>query len=101
MMGSMLPRDDGLFPFQLHLLVCVGARCNGEGVGEAIRSDLKALNKERGNKERIRVCSSSCLDLCDHGPNIVSWPSGETFVGMTLESARDVYARLAPKENHP
>ena len=88
----MQSRADGRFPYELQILVCVGKRCNGEGVGEAIREDLKAHNKELGNKGRVRVCSVSCLDLCDEGPNVVIWPEGTTAGGQTLESARRLYA---------
>ena len=88
----MQSRDDGRFPYEHQILVCVGKRCNGEGVGEAIREDLKTHNKEVGNKPRVRVCSVSCLDLCDEGPNVVVWPAGTVHGGQTLASARQLYA---------
>ena len=91
-------RPDGLFPFEKQILVCIGKRCNENGAGEEIRQELKSLNKEKGNKERIRVCSTSCLDLCDEGPNIVVWPEGRTSGNQTLEKARRLYEACAAGE---
>lgn len=63
------------YPFEKHFLVCVGKRCNdsdhGKDRGECIHAELKDLNKQAGRKSKVRVCQVSCLDLCDHGPNMV------------------------------
>lgn len=91
----MDPRADGLFPYERQILVCIGKSCNENGIGEEIRQELKSLNKEVGNKERIRVCSVSCLDLCDGGPNIVLWPGGRTMGRQTREKARRLYEECA------
>jgi (2Fe-2S) ferredoxin len=83
------------YPFERHVLVCTGGRCNapanGEDRGEVIRSELKDLNRRLGNKARVRVCSTSCLDLCDYGPNIVVWPQGRVYSHLDRDSARRVY----------
>jgi len=71
------------YQFEHHFLVCTGARCNredrGDERGEKIQEMLKDLNKERGRKATVRVCKVSCLDLCDHGPNMIHYPSGEVY----------------------
>ncbi len=63
------------YPREKLFFVCTGPRCNnpdrGEERGEVIREDLKALNKSLGRKPIARVCATSCLDLCDFGPNMV------------------------------
>lgn len=82
------PRD---FPYERHVLVCVGPRCTERGGGEETRKDLKARNKEQGLKGRVRVCGVTCLDLCELGPNVVVWPSGETFHGVDGARAREIY----------
>lgn len=83
------------YPFEKLFLVCTGKRCNdearGAGRGELIRDDLKAHNKALGRKPTVRICAVSCLDLCDHGPNIVVHPSGTTYSHMNRETARAVY----------
>ena len=81
------------YPFEKHFLVCTGERCNnpdrGEGRSELIRNDLKDLNKKMGRKPTVRVCSVSCLDLCDHGPNMVI--DGVVYSHLTRETAAAVY----------
>jgi (2Fe-2S) ferredoxin len=83
------------YPFEKLFLVCTGARCNdsdhGKDRGEVIRDELKEINKKLGRKPTVRVCSVSCLDLCDYGPNIVVHPEGTVYSHLTRESARAVY----------
>jgi (2Fe-2S) ferredoxin len=83
------------YPFTKHILVCTGARCNdekrGEDRSEFIRAELKDLNKMLGRKRSIRICAVSCLDLCDHGPNIIVEPEGVVYSHLTRTTARRVY----------
>lgn len=84
------------YPFQKLFLVCTGARCNdpdrGKDRGEVIRDELKDLNKKLGRKPTVRVCSVSCLDLCDYGPNVVVHPEGTVYSHLTRDTARAVYS---------
>ncbi len=81
------------YPFEKHFLVCTGARCNNpdRGIerGETIRDTLKDRNKDKGRKPTVRVCSVSCLDLCDHGPNMIV--DGTVYSHLTRELASAVY----------
>ena len=82
------------YPFEKHFLVCGGPRCSnpdrGLERGEVIQAELKEHNKKAGRKPLVRVCSVSCLDLCDHGPNMIV--DGVVYSHLTRESAREVYA---------
>jgi len=82
------------YPFQKHFLVCTGPRCSnpdrGEERGECIQASLKKFNKKLGRKPKVRVCSVSCLDLCDHGPNMIV--DGTVYSHLTSELAREVYS---------
>jgi NADH:ubiquinone oxidoreductase subunit E len=84
------------YPFQKLFLVCTGERCNnsdrGIEAGACIQKELKELNKSLGRKPTVRVCQVSCLDLCDHGPNMVVQPDGTTYSHLTRESAKAAYA---------
>ena len=51
---------------------------------------LKDLNKKLGRKPEVRVCAVSCLDLCDHGPNMIV--DGNVFSHLTRAAALEVYA---------
>lgn len=83
------------YPFTHHILVCTGARCNdlkhGAERGECIQEALKSHNKAMGRKGAVRVCRVSCLDLCDHGPNLIVEPGGTVYSHLDLEKARKVY----------
>ena len=83
------------YPFEKLFLVCTGERCNdvrhGDERGERIREELKSHNKSLGRKGTIRICAVSCLDLCDHGPNMVVQPGGTTYSGLIRSTARAVY----------
>ncbi len=77
-----------------HVLVCTGERCNDkkhdEDRGECIRAELKDLNKQLGRKPTVRVCSVSCLDLCDYGPNMII--EGTVYSHLDREKARAAYS---------
>jgi (2Fe-2S) ferredoxin len=83
------------FPYRKHFLVCTGPRCSnpdrGEDRGEVIRAELKELNKQLGRKPTVRVCATSCLDLCEHGPNMVVYPEGDVYSHLDRESSKRVY----------
>jgi len=83
------------YPFEKQFVICIGGRCNrpdrGEDRGEIIQAELKALNKSLGRKPTVRVCTVSCLDLCDYGPNIIVWPEGTVYSHLDRDSARRVY----------
>src|SRR5258708_20095522 len=83
------------YPCDPLFLVCGGPRCNTEGRGdergEKIREELKDLNKQEGRKASVRICAVSCLDLCDHGPNMIVQPAGIVYSHLTRESAKEVY----------
>ena len=83
------------YPRQKLFLVCGGPRCNnpdrGDERGEIIRAELKELNKKLGRKPVARICSVSCLDLCEFGPNMVVEPDDRVYSHLTREKAKAVY----------
>jgi (2Fe-2S) ferredoxin len=83
------------YPFDPLFLVCTGARCNdekhGDDRGERIREELKERNSAAGRKGTARICAVSCLDLCDHGPNMIVEPSGAVFSHLDRALASQIY----------
>ena len=83
------------YPFEKLFLVCTGARCNdiarGEDRGACIQAELKEHNKALGRKPSVRVCTVSCLDLCDYGPNMVVEPAGTVYSHLDRARARAAY----------
>ncbi|HKO59476.1 MAG TPA: (2Fe-2S) ferredoxin domain-containing protein [Thermoanaerobaculia bacterium] len=83
------------YPFQKLFLVCTGERCNNMSRdverGECIAAELKDLNKKAGRKSTVRVCRVSCLDLCDHGPNMIAQPGHTVYSHLTRALAIEAY----------
>jgi (2Fe-2S) ferredoxin len=78
-----------------HFVICIGNDCNrvdrGIERGEYIQAELKHHNKSLGRKSTVRVCTVSCLDLCDFGPNMIAYPGGILYSHLTRETARAAY----------
>ena len=81
------------YPREKLFFVCTGPRCNnpdrGEERGEVIRTELKDLNKSLGRKGVARICSTSCLDLCDFGPNMII--DHRVYSHMTRKTSKEIY----------
>lgn len=82
-------------PYKCHIFVCVKSRDNGrkscgdDGSSE-LRSILKDGIKTRGWKKVARVCESSCLGVCEAGPNIMIYPQGVWFSGVTKDDLPEI-----------
>lgn len=75
-------------PYRAVVFVCVNAREGGEPScgprgAAAIREKLKALVQSRGLKGKVRVSQSGCMDLCALGPNVMVFPDGVWYQGVT------------------
>ncbi len=86
-----------------YLFVCTNRRpddhpkgsCAQKGSEEVVKK-LKAAFLARGIADRIRACSSSCLDLCETGISIVQEPEHVAYGHVTLEDV-DAIADAAAK----
>ena len=78
-----------------HFVICIGKDCNrldrGTERGECIQAELKVHNKNLGRKAVARICTVSCLDFCDYGPNMIVYPEGTLYSHLTRETARAAY----------
>ena len=74
-----------------YLFVCTNRRaddhpkgsCAHKGSEELVKR-LKAALLARGVADRIRACSSSCLDLCEVGATIVQEPDHVVYGRVTV-----------------
>jgi len=86
-----------------YLFVCINRRaddnpkasCAQKGSEELVKR-LKAALVARGAADRVRACSSSCLDLCEIGASIVQEPEHVAYGGVTLDDV-DAIADAAAK----
>ena len=88
-------------PYQKMLFVCVNRReagqtCCAQRDSEAIAAALKARVTELGFARLVRVSKSGCQDLCAKGPNVMVFPEGIWYHGVTREDVeRIVHATIA------
>lgn len=81
--------------YEKHVFVCENKRdvsaprpsC-GTKDSAKLRALLKDLAKEKCPGRRIRINSSGCLDRCELGPVVVSYPEGKWFKLSTEEDVR-------------
>ena len=84
-----------------YLWVCTNERApnhpTGSCAAEGSRELLDALKKgsaERGLKKRVRVCGSTCLDLCWAGPAIAVMPDGVFYGRVKPSDVPEILASL-------
>ncbi|MBZ5724635.1 MAG: methyltransferase [Acidobacteriia bacterium] len=75
-------------PFRFHVFVCDQQKpegvpcCAARGSGqvlEALRRDVAA----RGLADEVQVTACGSLGLCEHGPNLIVYPEGIWYSGVT------------------
>jgi (2Fe-2S) ferredoxin len=88
-----------------YLFVCTNRREEGNPKGscaqkgsEEIVKRLKTALLERGLAKTARACSSSCLDLCEHGVAIVLEPNHVVYGNVKLEDVDAIADGIAKGE---
>jgi (2Fe-2S) ferredoxin len=82
-------------PYQKILFVCINRRPPGEVCcahrdGEAIAAALKARIKALGLSRLVRVSKSGCQDLCAQGPNVMVFPEGTWYHGVSQQDVERI-----------
>ena len=79
--------------YEKHIFVCENIREEGKRVScgragsKKLKDYLKLKTKELCPDKNIRINMSGCLDRCEEGPVIVSYPEGIWF---SLKNENDV-----------
>jgi (2Fe-2S) ferredoxin len=83
--------------FEKHIFVCGNQRPPGHRRGccdPHAKTELQKLFKEklkaRGLKGKVRANQSGCLDQCEHGPNLVVYPEGVWYGGVTAADVDEI-----------
>ena len=71
------------------MLVCKGGDCKKRGAKD-VRSALKNELRAQGMNRDVRIDSVDCLGLCKHGPNLIVYPDGTWYLGVTESDVPDV-----------
>jgi (2Fe-2S) ferredoxin len=64
------------------VLVCKGGDCKKRG-SKAVRGTLKDELRAHGMNRNVRIDSVDCVGLCKHGPNVIVYPGGTWYLGIT------------------
>lgn len=87
---------------RLHIFVCqnqrpVGSRpaCGGRGSHDIARALSEALAKRPELWGEVQVTGCECLGPCFDGPNLVVYPAGTWYSGVTLGDVDDLADALA------
>jgi (2Fe-2S) ferredoxin len=92
-------------PFHYHVFVCDQKKpegapsCCARGAEETI----EALRKEiltRGLEDEVQVTTCGSLGLCERGPNMIVYPEGVWYTGVTAEDVPEI-VRSHFQENTP
>jgi (2Fe-2S) ferredoxin len=83
--------------FEKHLFICGNQRppghprgcCDPQAKGE-LQKLFKEKLKARGLKGKVRANQSGCLDQCEHGPNLVVYPDGVWYGGVTAADVDEI-----------
>ena len=84
--------------FKKHVFVCLNERtdgrdCCGQQHGEQLVQKMKALVKEAGLKEEIRINKAGCLDACAYGPVLVVYPEGAWYGDVQPEDVEEIFEK--------
>jgi len=77
-----------------HVLACTASHCAAKGANDV----LMLLRREvlrRGLDKAILVNNCGTIDLCDIGPNIVVYPDGVIYSGVTKADIPELVDALA------
>jgi (2Fe-2S) ferredoxin len=87
-----------------YLFVCINRRpdghpkgsCAAKGSEEVVVRLKEALARLGVAKDRVRACSSSCLDMCEKGITVVQEPEHVAYGHVTLDDV-DAIAEAAAR----
>ena len=81
-------------PYRKFVCVCTNTRDDGRPAcansgrdNDAVWTALKEGVAKAGLKGQVRVTRSGCLGLCEHGPNILTYPEGRWHSKVSLSDA--------------
>jgi (2Fe-2S) ferredoxin len=72
--------------------------CAEKGSEEAVSRLKEALAKRGINKDLVRACSSSCLDLCEVGIAVLQEPEHVAYGRVTLDDVEAIADAVARGE---
>lgn len=90
---GMRPSETANSRFVRHAFVCTAGESCGVMGGPEVHAKLKALLRESGLKESIRVNKSGCLGQCGHGPMVAVYPEAVWYSHVGVEDASRLWSQ--------
>ncbi|MEY3969180.1 MAG: hypothetical protein RL617_193 [Pseudomonadota bacterium] len=87
--------------FQCHVFICTNERSDGECCSARGAFELLRCMKQRARalgvdtEGGLMINKSGCFGLCQSGPNVVVYPSGDWLTVSTAGEAEALIDRLA------
>jgi (2Fe-2S) ferredoxin len=97
--------DSQKLPYNHILFVCTFKREDGSRIScgmqgsEKLCDALKDEVAKRGLKGKVRVSKSGCLDVCEQGPNLMSFPDAKLWTHVAeadLPKIHETYLTAKP-----
>ena len=86
-------------PYKCHIFVCTNARQGerkscADGKSKELAIALKKKIKEQSWSNEVRVSRSSCMGLCEKGPNVVLYPQRILFSNVKHDDTEKIYSKI-------
>ena len=84
--------------YDKHIFICTNDRgdnstrqsCGRRG-GLEIRKEFVRLVNEHGLKGKVRANKSGCLDMCEEGPAVVTYPQGFWYLDVKKRNIHKIF----------
>jgi (2Fe-2S) ferredoxin len=82
-------------PFRFYVFVCDQQKpegvpcCSAKGSGKVLDELRREINA-RGPEDEVQITTCGSLGLCEHGPNLIVYPEGIWYSGLTPEDVREI-----------
>ncbi|MFN3550455.1 MAG: NADH-ubiquinone oxidoreductase-F iron-sulfur binding region domain-containing protein, partial [Endomicrobiia bacterium] len=69
------------------IVICRGAFCLNQTTEDVIEEIEKEI-KQRNLQDKVELCFSSCMDLCDEGPIVMVYPENRIYTNVKVEDVK-------------
>ena len=84
--------------YRAQIFVCTGKACSKNSDPDAAKKYFKERIKEEGLKDEVRACICKLLDYCDDAANMVVYPEGTIYKGVTEKDWDEIFRKHLAKK---
>ncbi len=76
-----------------HVLVCTASHCSQKGANDVVgKLRLEIVRRKLDAEILVNTCGT--IDLCDIGPNVIVYPDGIIYRGVTVKDLPEIIEHL-------